>query len=259
MLKKRWSLSPMRLPPSSATVTLQRRPGRLDAVALAEDQPGEDRPLGVDELAAERGRGAASVAREQRLHRSGRRPVVRTSCPSVLSIRHAAGDVSSPRSVSNAASAVPTAGGSVNDTIGRPSSSRLRVWSKPGGPARLRRPVHERPVRHAEQEVDPLLEAGGVVGVARGDRPVERLAAVVADAGERPQERELVADQVLAGLALAFEVGEQHGVLAEALAEAGQQMVEEPVAAFEELGRRLDQPGQDVFGEGRRRRSRRSR
>ena len=55
----------------------------------------------------------------------------------MLSIRHLAGDVSSPRSASNAANAVATAGGVVNDMMGRPSSSRLRVWSKPGGPAVL--------------------------------------------------------------------------------------------------------------------------
>ena len=72
-------------------------------------------------------------------------------------------------------------------------------------------------------------------------RPVERLAAIVTEPGDRSQEGELVADQVIARLALALEVGEQHRVLAEALAEPRQQVVEEPVAAFDELGRVLDE------------------
>ena len=111
-------------------------------------------------------------------------------------------------------------------------------------------PVREHPVGQPEQEVDPLLEAGGVVGVARWHRPVERLAAVVADPGEGPQEGDLVADQLRARLALAFEVGEHHRVVAEALAEPGQQMVQESVAALEELGAGLDQLLQPAVDRG---------
>ena len=102
-------------------------PDVLDAVAVAEDQLGEDRPLGGDQLARRaRPRRRRSVAQRARRW-SARRPVDRQ-------VELAVGALDPPvrpatcrarvRS-SSAASAVSTAGGRVNDTIGWPSSSRL--------------------------------------------------------------------------------------------------------------------------------------